>query len=121
MLRSWPSTLRPLLAAGFACLCGAQAFAQAEPWIGRWGAPTCARDATTIGFTKARLDLSTFETDCAIRGVRRRGSIFDFDLACTGEGPPSRISLSARVTGDRLDFVSQRGFAFDPKSFQRCR
>lgn len=97
-------------------LCTTAVIAQAEPWQGRWGAP-CGSSGTVISFSKSDLDLSTFDMMCAIRGVRRSGKTYTFDLSCDG----FTTSMSAKVDANRLEFVKQQpGFEFDPKRFRRC-
>lgn len=100
--------------------------AQAEPWIGRWGAPACGRNATEVTLSKTMLDLSTFEMMCRIRGVSKAGDVYTFDTMCQREGEEEgghkfRASFQARVAGDRLEFINQQpGMEFSPKVFRRC-
>jgi hypothetical protein len=103
--------------AGLASLmCATGSIAQAEPWQGRWGAP-CGSDGTLISFSKSSLDLSTFDMMCSIRGVKQSGKTYTFNLSCDG----FTTSMSAKVDGNRLEFVKQQpGFDFDPKRFSRC-
>jgi len=106
---------------GFALLCAflfhaTGAMAQADPWMGRWGAP-CGPNGQEISFSKSKLDLSAMEMMCDIRGVERDGSVYTFTLSCQGHA----TSMAARVDGNRLEFVrQQQGFEFDPKRFTRC-
>jgi hypothetical protein len=105
------------LVVGLASLmCATGAVAQQEPWQGRWGAP-CGSNGTIISFNRSNLDLSTFDMMCSIRSVTRSGKTYTFNLSCDGFA----TSMSARVDGNRLEFVKQqRGFEFDPKRFRRC-
>ncbi len=119
-LSSRPAIASLILLASVACQSG-QSNAQTEPWIGRWGAPQCGTDATEIVLDRSRLDLSTFEAMCRVRRVERRGNSYRFDTNCTGEGSPLRARFTVRVDGDTLLFTEQRGLAFDPKRFVRCK
>lgn len=90
--------------------------AQAEPWLGKWGSP-CGSGGTIISFSKSMLDLSTYDMMCGIRGVRQSGTTYTFNLSCDGY----TTSMSAKVDGNRLEFVKQQqGFEFDPKRYRRC-
>lgn len=99
----------------------AEADPQSAPWVGTWAFPACTEDAVTIVLERSKIDLSTFEAVCTIRRVRKRGTTFDIDAACDGEGGRRRANFSVRVDGDTLRFVRQTGFEFDPKHFTRCR
>jgi hypothetical protein len=122
----WNLALRRRLApAALALLCGIclpapDARAQADPWIGRWGAPQCDADAIEIVLGRSVLDLSRFEATCRVRNVSRRGKAFQLDANCIGEGPPIHVRLTVRVEGDTLRFTEQRGIQFDPKRYVRC-
>jgi len=95
--------------------------AHSDTWIGRWGAPNCGRDATTITMSRARLDLSTFDMVCQIKEVQQRDGLFILTTICPGPGLPSNAHFSLRVDGDSLEFVGQQqGLEFDPKRFRRC-
>lgn len=94
--------------------------AQAGPWIGEWTADDCEAGGTRIILSKSQMDLSTFETMCDIRKVRKRGAIYRFDVTCQSEEYSRRGSFSVRIDGDTLVFVAQKGFQFSPKRFSRC-
>lgn len=116
-------SLRSIVSAvfGILCLSPSGAGAQVAPWIGEWASPQCVADATKITLNRATIDLSTFETVCDIRGVRKRGAEYEFNAACRGEGSPLQATFRVRVDGDRLVFVGQKGFEFDPKRYSRCK
>lgn len=120
MRRVLPLNACALICAALALPLPNEASAQSNPWVGRWGAPSCGRDKTEIVLSRSALGLSTFEAVCSVRSVRQRGEIFDIDASCRGEGGESRMSFSIQVSGNVLTFVAQRGIAFEPKRFQRC-
>lgn len=95
--------------------------AQADPWIGRWGAPDCSKDATTIIITRTKLDLSTFDMVCEISEVQQREGLFVLNTTCPESGLAANALFYIRVDGEGLEFVrQQQGLEFDPKRFQRC-
>ncbi len=114
-------TIPELALAAFALSMPFETQAQADPWVGRWGAPRCGEGETEIVLDRSTLDLSTFETTCRVRNVRQRAAArFEIEANCSGEGRQSRMTFTVEVSGSVLTFVSMRGFDFDPKRFQKC-
>lgn len=107
-------------AAATMMLIGASNPTLASEWIGRWGAPNCAREATIIGLSPKQLDLSTFETYCQSVRSKKQPDGYELTAQCSGEGRPMRVSFFIRVEANELTFTRLRGFDFDPKRFRRC-
>lgn len=114
------SSLRLSVPAMLAVLMGSSGVS-ANEWIGTWASPRCGADSIQIELSRSELDLSTFETNCRVRSVTRRGRDYQIDATCSSDGRRISASFLVRVEGGSLTFVRQNRFEFDPKRFVRCR
>ena len=92
-----------------------------QPWIGKWGmdAGACkSADGLTIKITRKLLDLSAFESDCAIRKVDFDGSKGRIHATCSGEEGRAKKTLNFSINDNQLKFTK---VDFNPNEFVRCQ